>query len=274
MSAPKSIEFGGTDEELDRYLLEFARASGGWAGRDRKTGARVVGLGSLLALNPNALPCRIRVSREDGGKVGLSPEAVSFPWTRHKCARVAAYRVGQVADFLIARARGTPAGTFDPARLGEPFATFGRDPAAVTASIAWTVLCGLAALAAAFVGATLASLPLMSLAVDEIAARSRTIGQAGGIPLPGPAEVAPAGWGFRLACSMVFAAPVAFFAGVVHAAAAAAGDLGGRASRLPAASVLGVSALAAAAFFPFTPLWALPGALLIPLSAHVGYTFL
>src|SRR5262245_46611709 len=105
MSAPKSIEFGGTDEELDRYLLEFARASGGWAGRDRKTGARVVGLGSLLALNPNALPCRIRVSREDGGKVGLSPEAVSFPWTRLKCARVAAYRVGQLADFLSARSR-------------------------------------------------------------------------------------------------------------------------------------------------------------------------
>jgi hypothetical protein len=274
MSAPKAIEFGGTDEELEKYVLEFARAAGGWAGRDRKTGARVVGLGSLLALNPNALPCRIRVAREDGGKVGLSPQAVAFPWTRRKAARVAAYRVGQLADFLGARARGTPAEKFDPGRLSEPFATFGRDPAAVTASIGWTVLCGLAAMAAAFVGATLASLPLMSLAIDEIAARSRTIGKAGGIALPSLAEIASLGWGFRLGCAMVFAFPLAFLAGVAHAAAAAAGDLGGRAARLPTASLLGLSAIGAAAFFPFTPLWALPAGLLIPLSAHVGYTFL
>jgi hypothetical protein len=84
--------------------------------------------------------------------------------------------------------RGSGPEKFYPPRLREPFAPFGAGVAASTASFAWTVLTGLAAFAGAYAAAVLASLPLMSLSIREISARSAALLQAGAIPLPSPAE--------------------------------------------------------------------------------------
>jgi len=273
MSGPRSIEFAGTDEELEKHLLEFARAAGGWVGRDRKRDGWQIAAGSFLSTNPNTVAWRIRVRREATG-LSFHPSAIALPWTRRKVARIVAFREGQLADYLTNRVRGRGPEKFDPARLREPFAAYGSDPQALTASFAWVVACGLAALALAFLSATLASLPLMHQATGEIVERSRVIEEAGSLPLPGRAEREATGFGSALGAALVFAFPLAFFSGLVHAVALALGEAWGRASRLPQASFVFLSILGAAAFFGHLPLLALPLGLLLPAGPHLGYTLL
>jgi hypothetical protein len=272
MSAPDRIEFGGTDEELERFLQEFARATGGWAAREPGGKAWGVAGGALLSVNPNAAPWRVRVVREPGGTLVLRPSAIAAPWTRRKAARRAAFRQGQLADFLTGRLRGRRPEDFDPERLRAPLAAFGSDPAALTAGFAWTTASGLGALAGALLAATAASLPPAIRAVGEVAARSRALEAAGAIPLPPPAELSAAGPLFFLGCAFLLGFPLGFFAGLVHAAALLAGEVWLRAARLAQASFLFLTIFLSAALFPFVSVAALPLALLVPLGAHVGYT--
>jgi hypothetical protein len=264
MTDEKTLPFGGTPEELERHLLEFARSTGGIAGRhDRQW---LVAGGALLSTNPNTIPWKILVSRGGEGLV-LRSRAGGLPWTRAKAARIAAFREGQLADYLTARVRGSGPEKFDPLRLREPFSPFGAGVAATTASFTWTVATGLAAFAGAFAAAVLVSWPLMSLSIRDIAARSAALQQAGAIPLPSPAEAAATS---PLGPALVFAFPIAFFAALVHSTAIAASDLWFRAARVPQASALFLSLFIGLALFPFLPLLSVPLALLIPFAAQLG----
>lgn len=274
MSDPKAPEFAGTDEELEKYLGEFARAVGGWAMRDPKRGGPSTSLGaswrvasgSLLSTNPNTLAWQLRVARDDG-RLSITPAAIALPWMRAKVARVVAFRHLQLADFLTSRVRGGGKEKFDALRLREPYATFGSDPAALTASFAWSVLCALGAMGVALVATTLACIPLMNVAIGEILQRAAAAQGAGAVAIPSPDRALSA-----VGAAFVFAGPLAFFAGLVHTLALAASELWARASRLPQASVIFIALLLAAAFFPYTPLLAIPIALAVPLAIHAGYT--
>ena len=266
------LPFAGTPEELEKYLLEFARFTGAIAGRHEGSPSTPLGTGwlvsggAMLSTNPNTAPWKLHLTRGEGG-LTIRPRSRTLPWTRAKAARIAAFRGSQLADYLTARVRGSGPEKFDLLRLREPFSPFGAGVAAATASFAWSVVTSLAAFAGAFVAAVLASLPLMSLSIREIAARSAALQQAGAIPLPSPAEAAATG---PLGAALVFAFPVAFFAALVHAAALAASDLGVRTARVPQASFLFQAILVTMAFFPFLPLLAAPLGLLIPLGGHLG----
>jgi hypothetical protein len=266
MTDPKILPFAGTDEELEKYLLEFARIAGGWTARNPARGGWILSAGARLSTNPNTLPWRIRVSRKSDGLV-LENRARALPWMRAKAGRIASYREGQLGDYLTARVRGSGPEKFDALRLRAPFTPFGESVAARTASFAWSVLTGIAAFAFAYVSTILASIPLMSLSIREIAAHSAALQQAGAPPLPLPAEAAATG---ALGAAIVFALPIAFFAGLVHAAALAASDLGFRAARVPQASFLFLAIIVAFAFFPFLSVLALPLALIIPAGTHLG----
>lgn len=266
MSDPKAPEFAGTDEELEKYLLEFARALGGAVLREPKGGPWRIAAGSLLSTNPNTLAWRLRVTRENG-RLSIEPSAIALPWTRAKVARVVAFRCAQLVDFLTARVRGGGKEKFDALRLREPYANFGSDAAAITGAFAWSVACALGAMAAALVALTLASLPLMHVAIGEILERARAAQSAGAVAIPNPGRPLS-----LLGAAFVFAVPLAFFGGFVHTLALAASELWARASRLPQASVLFQAILLAAAFFPFTPFLAIPVALAAPLLIHAGYT--
>jgi hypothetical protein len=267
MSLLHTIPFAGTPEELEKYLLEFARLTGGLAGR--APGGWVVSGGAALSANPNTTPWTIDVTRDANG-VTLSRRTRGLPWTRPKAGRIASFREGQLADYLTARVRGSGPEKFDAFRLREPFAPIGEGVAAGTASFAWIVLTGLAGFAFAYVAAVLVSLPLMSLSIREIAAHAEALRGAGAIPLPSPAEAAATG---ALGASIVFAFPIAFFAALVHAAALASSELGPRAARVPQASVLFLATLIGLAFFSFLPLLALPLAPIVPAAAHLGASF-
>lgn len=264
MTDQKSLPFAGTPEELEQYLLEFARVTGGIAGRHE--GGWLVSGGALASTNPNTTPWKIQVSRSGDG-LSLACRVRALPWTRAKAARIAAYREGQLADYLTARVRGSGPEKFDALRLREPFSPFGATVAAATASYAWTVMTSLAAFVGAYVAALLASMPLMSVSIRDVAAHSAALQQAGAIPLPSPAEAAATG---AFGPAMVFALPLAFFAGLVHSAALAASDLSFRASRVPQASFLFQAIFVGLAFFPFVSILAVPLALLIPLAAHLA----
>jgi hypothetical protein len=266
MTAQKILPFAGTDEELEKYLLEFARLVSGWTARTAGQGGWILSAGARLSTNPNTLPWRIRISRQADGVV-LENRTRALPWMRAKAGRIGSYREGQLGDYLTARVRGSGPEKFDALRLRAPFTPFGEGVAALTASFAWAVLTGLGAFAFAFVSAVLASIPLMSLSIREIAAHAAALQQAGALPLPGPAEAAATG---ALGAAVIFAFPIAFFAGLVHAAAVAASDLGFRAARVPQASFLFQAILVAFAFFPFLPVLALPLSLIIPAGAHLG----
>lgn len=272
MSAPGRIEFGGTSEELERFLREFARATGGWAAREPGGKAWGVAGGWLLSVNPNTAPWRVRVSREPDGTLSLRPSAIAAPWTRRKAARLVAFRQGQLADFLIGRLRGRRLEDFDLERLRAPLTAFGSDPAALTAGFAWATASALGALAGAIVAAAAASLPLAILAFGQIAARSRAMEAAGAIPLPSPAEISSAGPLLLAGTAFLLGFPVAFFAGLVHAGALLAGEIWLRAARLAQISFVFLAILLSAAFFPFVSVAAVPLALLVPAAAHAGYT--
>lgn len=266
MTAPRTLPFAGTDEELDRYLLEFAQLARGWAAKHAADGSRTLSGGARLSTNPNTIPWRVRVRRQADGLV-LAAEAPALPWTRAKVTRIAAYREGQLADYLTARVRGSGPEKFDADRLQEPFSAWGSGVAALTSSFSWAVLTGVAAFVVAFVAAILASLPLMGQAIREIAAHSDALLAAGAVPLPSPAEAAATS---PLGAAVIFALPIAFFSALVHGLALIACDVGFRTSRAPQASFLFQVILIAMGFFPFLPALALPLAILIPAGAHLG----
>jgi hypothetical protein len=270
MSGPRSIEFAGTDEELEKHLVEFARGLGGWAARDPKRGGWVVAAGSLLSTNPNTLAWRFRVVRGEKG-LAVHPTAIALPWTRRKVARIVAYREGQLADYLTNRVRGRAPEKSGAPRLREPFASYGTGPQQLTASFAWVVASGLAALAVATLLATLASLPLMLQAQGEIVGRARVVEEAGGLALPNRAERDAMGFATALGAAAVFGFPLAFLATLVHVAALAAGEAWTRGARLPQASFAFLAILGAAAFFGHLPVLALPLGLLLPLGPQLGY---
>src|SRR5262249_35759279 len=149
-------------EELEQYLQEFAARTGAMAGRlqlpERCWG---VVAGAALSSNPNTVPVRIRISREASSLV-LRSELRSLPWTRAKRERIAEHRLGQLADYLTARVRGSGPEKFGSLPLRAPYTPFGSGVAAVTASYAWIVLTALAAFAAADAALSLVSLPLMA----------------------------------------------------------------------------------------------------------------
>lgn len=262
----RTLPFAGTDEELEKYLQEFAGAVGGWAARDARRGGWLLLGGSLLSSNPNTVPFRIRATRTDGG-LALEPQVRALPWTRAKTARLAEYRRGQLADYLTARVRGSAPEKFRTLPFREPFAPLGSGVAALTASFTWVVLAGLATFAATLIVLTLASVPLMSLSIREIAAHSDALLKAGAIPLPSPAEAAAMG---PFAPALVFAVPIAFFLALVHAAALAGCDLAHRTARFPQASFLFQAILLGIALYPFYSVFAVLPALAVPLAAHAG----
>lgn len=271
MNVPHSIEFRGRDEEIEKYLSEFAGAVEGWVARDRRRGGWVAGGGARLSTNPNTLPWRIHLTRVES-QIAFQAEAFRLPWNRAKGARVAAFRQGQLADFLETRLRGGGSEKFAGRRLPEPFATWGSDTAAITASYTWTAASAIGALALGFAALTLLSLFVMDGTITEATLRAEMIEAAQEIPLPPSAERAAIGFGFRLGCAMLFAFPLAFLLGLVHTLALVATELWPRAARMGQASVFFQAVLLAIAFFPILSWLALPGAILVPLATHAGYT--
>ena len=267
-TSARTLPFAGTDEELKKYLLEFAAALGGWAGRDVRRGEWLLHSGAGLSSNPNTTPHAIRISRSES-VLTLTPEFRCLPWTRAKTTRLVEYRVGQFADYLTARVRGSGPEKFSTLPLREPFAPFGSGVAALTASFTWGVLTALITSAAALVAMTLASVPLMSQSIRDIAFHSNALLQAGAIPLPSPAEAASTGpW----MPALVFAVPIAFFLALVHSAALVVCDFGSRTARLPQASFLFQAILLTFAFFPYYSIPALTVAVAVPAAIHLGST--
>lgn len=270
MKGAHAVEFAGADEELEKLLREFGRAAWAKVGRHPR-GGWLLSFGSLLATNPNDVSFRLHVVREGNG-VAFRPSAVVAPWSRPKIARLVAYRAGQLADYLTARLRGTAPEKFDPARLREPFAAWGSGPAALSASFAWVAAAGVLALLVATLATALATLPLVGAAVAEIRAHAGLVAAAGGVPLPSLAELDRAGFAFRLGAAFVGGFPLAFFAGVLHVLALAAGEASLRTSRLPQASFAFLVLLLSLALWPYAPLLALPCAMLVPAAVHAAYT--
>ncbi len=266
MTADKILPFAGTDEELEKYLQEFAQLAGGWTWRNPLDGTWGLRAGARGSTNPNTVARATRIRRADGG-LEISSELRCLPWMRAKVRRITEFRNGQLADYLTARVRGSGPEKFDALRLREPFAPFGNGVAALTASFTWVVLGGLAAFAFTYLFTVLATLPFMSVSIDWILRHSQLLQKAGAIPLPSPEEAASTG---ALGAAAVFSLPIAFFAALVHVAALTACDLGLRTARLPQASFLFLTILATLAFWPFTSVAAIPLAALIPTGAALG----
>ena len=89
MNAPKPLPFAGTEEELDRYLLEFAQLTRGWAAKHAADGSRTVTGGARLSTNPNTVPWSVRVRREPVG-LTRARECRGVPGARAKVGGVAA----------------------------------------------------------------------------------------------------------------------------------------------------------------------------------------
>ncbi len=268
MSAARGVEFAGSDEELEKLLREFGAVVWARTGKDRR-GGWLLSFGSFLSANPNDLSFRLRVFRE-GKAVEFRPSAVVAPWCRAKAARLVAFRTGQLADYLTARLRGGGPEKFDSLRLREPFSSWGSGPAALSASFAWVAAGAVLSLLLSLLATALATLPLLGVTVEEIRDHAALLDAAGAVPLPSLRELAGTGFAFRLGAAFIGGIPFAFFAGLLHATAFAASEASLRSSRLPQASFAFLVILLTLALFPFTPVLALPCALLVPLAVHAG----
>ena len=51
MTADKVLPFAGTDEELEKYLQEFARLAGGWVGKNQADGTWTLTAGARGSSN-------------------------------------------------------------------------------------------------------------------------------------------------------------------------------------------------------------------------------
>jgi hypothetical protein len=266
MTAEKVLPFAGTDEELEKYLQEFARLAGGWVGKIRSEGEWVLRAGSRGSSNPNTITRATRICRVEGG-LEISSEPDCLPWLRAKVRRILEFRNGQLADYLTARVRGSGPEKFDALRLSAPFAPFGSGVAALTSSFTWVVITGLATFAFAYLFAVLATTPFMSWSISRIAMHSGYLREAGAIPLPSPEEAASTS---SLGAAAVFAFPIAFFAALIQMAALTACDLGLRTARLPQASFLFLTILATVAFWPYSSFLSIGIAAAIPIGAALG----
>lgn len=258
-----TLPFQGPDELLEKRLRDVAQAAWARLSKDRR-GGWLLSFGSLLSTNPNDLSFRVRVVRGADG-VHLLPSVIVAPWNRAKAARLVAVRLGQVAAAIAGSS------TSSAEALREPFAGWGAGPVQLSASFAWVCAGVLLAFLATTLAAALAFYPLLNQSVDEIDAQARRAAAAGALPLPTLAELERNGPGFVLGASFIAAFPLAFLAALLHGAALAASEASLRTSRLPQASFVFLAGLLTLAFFPFTPLLALPCALLVPAAAHLAY---
>jgi hypothetical protein len=266
MTAENVLPFAGTDEELEKYLQEFARLAGGWVGKIRSEGEWMLRAGARGSSNPNTINRSTRIRRMEGG-LEISSETDCLPWLRAKVRRIQEFRNGQLADYLTARVRGSGPEKFDALRLSAPFAPFGSGVAALTASFTWVVLTGLATFAFTYLFTVLASSLFMSWEISRIGIHSGYLQKLEAIPLPSPEEARSTS---SLGAAAVFAFPIAFFAALVQMAALTACDLGLRTARLPQASFLFLTILATLAFWPYSSLGAVGLAVPIPLGAALG----
>lgn len=269
MTDPTFIPFAGTDEELEGFLTEFALLAGADTVRHPRTrpGWSVLG-GQPGSFNPNTVPWRLRVTRRPEG---LAVESVTWAlaWTRSKRARIAAYRAGQLADYLTSRLRGLGPERFDRTRLREPFAPYGESVADRTASFAWMAMTSLAAWVFALAASVILSWPLLARSIPATAMHSLAVEAAGALPLPSTKEARRTG---ALGAAIVLGLPIGFLAGLVHSAALAASEFGTRTRRLPQGSLLLLTIWIAWAFYPFLGGLAVPLAALVPAGAHLGAT--
>lgn len=259
MSDDTTLRFAGSDEELKKLLTDAARVFGGWPARDR------IVFGHFLSLNPNTARWQLRVRRE-GETLRLVPVTLTWPWTRAKHERIARFRVGQIADYLEVRLRGSASDKFE----ARPFVTAGRGVANVTMAWTWLILSCLACGLATWLATTLASFFVIDEALRQLADRARLVGILGGVSLPSPAELGSID---RLGAAALLAFPLAFFLGSLYALVQVAAEFGRPFSRA------GWLVFVFEAFFlglALVPVLSIPTAvamsLLIPASAHAGYS--
>lgn len=272
MPEEKKVRFSGTDEELRELLAGAARAFGGWAGSDRRGGHRLV-FGHFLSLNPNTLRWWAEVRRE-GVDLFLRARTLGWPWTRAKHERVAEFRMGQIADYLEVKLRGGG----QVAKFGEmssrlPFVTAGHTVADVTMAWTWLLLSCLACGTLTWLACTLAALFVIDPLVASLTERSAQVSALGGVALPTTAELNRIELPFRLACAALLAFPIAFFLGSLYGLLQLLGEFWTPVSRavwlVPAFQLVLL-------LIALVPVIAVPTAiamsLLIPITAHVGYS--
>jgi len=268
-----TVRFTGTDEELTELLTSTARAFGGWAGTDRKSGEHQLVFGHLLSLNPNTIRWRARVRRE-GDLLSVRADSLTWPWTRAKHQRIAAFRCSQLLDYWEAKLHGGGnIGKFLEPASRLPFVTGGSGVANLATAWTWLIASCLSCGLLTWLATTLAGLILMDRVVTDLAERSALVDLLGGISLPSPTELRTVDFQFRLACAALLAFPIAFFLGATYGLLQVAGELWTTVSRVAVPACLSFVALLLLAFVPLVPIHAaIAISLLIPTASHAGYS--
>lgn len=216
--------------------------------------------------NPNAAPWKAAATLA-GEAWGLSSVPVAFPWNRRRAAVIADFRTRQL-DELIRNPRAPEPHERSPFATGPLFA----DRAG---AFAWTVAAGALAMAFALIAATIASLPLIEREIGQLYQRADVLARIGAEPLPRKAELDGLGLIGRLAAAFLFATPIAFFLGGLHAAVFAAGQRFVNVARFAPWCLTFIGASSFLAYAPRMPVpFALLGALLIVAAAFLGTSLL
>jgi hypothetical protein len=263
----REITFSGTAEAVEAALKTLAPELG-FSFAPAGDGEWRVSAGDWLATNPNDLRWSARVALE-GGALRLEASVRAFPWSRPRARRIAAHRLGQLADHLAGRLGLAPRRDVAPHDRA-PF-RIGGDSAAHCLAFAGHVVQMAATMAFVMAAVTLAAWVVVGRAAAELEARAPILESLGAPVLPPKHDLASFTAGRRLAAAALLAMPCAFFLGLVHTLASVAGELWRRASRLPIAFAIFSGAVSVLAFATaLGPLLGAPLGLLVPVAARVG----
>lgn len=210
MKVERTIDARPTEEELASFVSGAAVAFDLRAER-AGDGFTLIG-GTLFAADPNGISMRINVRAGEAG-IGLNGSGRAFPGTRGKVRRILEAQVTAVGDYIEARVRGRPAEALKPALL---FRTVGSGLAGLVRAAAWMATSTAVSMAAVLLATTGLGCVLMDRQIAELDRRAgflETVMHQD--PLPRVAELKSEGLKTLLGSAALFAAPCAFFVGLV-----------------------------------------------------------
>lgn len=264
------IACSASAEELG-HILRTCADTFGFDLTSRRTGSPVLAGGSLLALNANRVRWSAQIIREEN-RLRIVGATRTLPWTRTKVERILAYRLTQIADFITVSLSGGSRDPFLGPSAHAPFALT-TAPGDFFFASAWLAMsfaaCALATLAAT----TLLALTLMDAQIRDLARRALLIEQLNFLPLPSRQELDSIDFGFRLGCAINFAGPMAFFIALLYGAVQLLAEVWAPLSRAVFWIFLFLLLQLGVSLYPLVG-WPvlIAYALLIPLSAHMGYS--
>ena len=257
-------------EIIDAYAATFHCAI------TKKHNRYLLKAGSLFSLNPNTIRHNIYIDLLDNGKIHMKFYAIFLPFISKKIKRILCFRLIQLKDFMKMYSKGMGSQSATMREYVVPFTVITENNVTpVIKSLIWILLSLLVSLLLTFVVSTLFGISIIYNIIDNITGHVNYIQQLGEISLPSPNELASIDFIFKVGCTVIFVAPIAFFISVVLSTFICLSEFIDLISNY---TVWVITFLVIILFFSFVPIVNIILAIIlsvsIPMVSYIGYSII